>query len=30
MSTSFREITINGLWKNNPGLVQLLAGINLL
>lgn len=25
MSTSFREITINGLWKNNPGLVQLLG-----
>ena len=25
MSTSFRDITINGLWKNNPGLVQLLG-----
>lgn len=25
MSTSFREISINGLWKNNPGLVQLLG-----
>ncbi len=23
--TSFREIAINGLWKNNPGLVQLLG-----
>ncbi|HKM37779.1 MAG TPA: electron transport complex subunit E [Thiopseudomonas sp.] len=25
MNPSFREITINGLWKNNPGLVQLLG-----
>jgi len=25
MSASFREISINGLWKNNPGLVQLLG-----
>lgn len=25
MSSSFREISINGLWKNNPGLVQLLG-----
>ena len=25
MTTSFRDITINGLWKNNPGLVQLLG-----
>ncbi len=25
MSVSFREISINGLWKNNPGLVQLLG-----
>lgn len=25
MNTSLREITINGLWKNNPGLVQLLG-----
>lgn len=25
MSTSYREITLNGLWKNNPGLVQLLG-----
>lgn len=25
MSPSYREITINGLWKNNPGLVQLLG-----
>lgn len=25
MSTSYRDITINGLWKNNPGLVQLLG-----
>ena len=25
MSPSFREITVNGLWKNNPGLVQLLG-----
>lgn len=25
MSPSFRDITINGLWKNNPGLVQLLG-----
>lgn len=25
MSPSFREISINGLWKNNPGLVQLLG-----
>ncbi len=23
--TSYREITVNGLWKNNPGLVQLLG-----
>ncbi|MEX6503179.1 electron transport complex subunit E [Pseudomonas zhanjiangensis] len=23
--TSYREITLNGLWKNNPGLVQLLG-----
>ncbi len=25
MSPSFRDITVNGLWKNNPGLVQLLG-----
>ena len=25
MNPSFRDITINGLWKNNPGLVQLLG-----
>src|SRR5690554_3308001 len=25
MTPSFREITLNGLWKNNPGLVQLLG-----
>lgn len=25
MSASYREITLNGLWKNNPGLVQLLG-----
>ena len=25
MNQSFRDITINGLWKNNPGLVQLLG-----
>lgn len=25
MSTSYKELTINGLWKNNPGLVQLLG-----
>lgn len=25
MSPSYREIAINGLWKNNPGLVQLLG-----
>lgn len=25
MSSSFREISVNGLWKNNPGLVQLLG-----
>lgn len=25
MTPSFRDITINGLWKNNPGLVQLLG-----
>ena len=25
MSVSYRELTINGLWKNNPGLVQLLG-----
>lgn len=25
MNPSFREISINGLWKNNPGLVQLLG-----
>lgn len=25
MSSSYREISINGLWKNNPGLVQLLG-----
>ena len=25
MSPPYREITINGLWKNNPGLVQLLG-----
>lgn len=25
MNTSFRDITVNGLWKNNPGLVQLLG-----
>ncbi|SEK64739.1 electron transport complex protein RnfE [Atopomonas hussainii] len=24
-NTSFRDITVNGLWKNNPGLVQLLG-----
>ena len=22
---AYREITLNGLWKNNPGLVQLLG-----
>ena len=25
MSQSYREIAVNGLWKNNPGLVQLLG-----
>lgn len=25
MSVNYRELTINGLWKNNPGLVQLLG-----
>lgn len=25
MSTNYKELTINGLWKNNPGLVQLLG-----
>lgn len=25
MSTSYRDITLNGLWKNNPALVQLLG-----
>ncbi len=25
MSQSYREIAINGLWKNNPGLIQLLG-----
>ncbi|MFT0213790.1 electron transport complex subunit E [Pseudomonas sp. F1_0610] len=25
MSVSYKELTINGLWKNNPGLVQLLG-----
>lgn len=25
MSTRYRDITVNGLWKNNPGLVQLLG-----
>lgn len=25
MSISYKELTINGLWKNNPGLVQLLG-----
>jgi len=25
MSPSYREIAVNGLWKNNPGLVQLLG-----
>lgn len=24
-SPSYREITLNGLWKNNPALVQLLG-----
>lgn len=23
--TSYREISLNGLWKNNPALVQLLG-----
>lgn len=25
MSTSYKTLTVNGLWKNNPGLVQLLG-----
>ena len=25
MSNSYKELTLNGLWKNNPGLVQLLG-----
>ena len=25
MATNYRELTINGLWKNNPALVQLLG-----
>lgn len=25
MSTNYKELTFNGLWKNNPGLVQLLG-----
>lgn len=25
MSVNYRELTLNGLWKNNPGLVQLLG-----
>lgn len=25
MNTSYKELTLNGLWKNNPGLVQLLG-----
>jgi len=25
MSTNYREITVNGLWKNNPAIVQLLG-----
>ena len=24
-STSYRQLTLNGLWKNNPALVQLLG-----
>ena len=24
-STSYRQLTVNGLWKNNPALVQLLG-----
>ena len=26
-STSYRQLTLNGLWKNNPALVQLLGTV---
>ena len=26
-STSYRQLTLNGLWKNNPALVQLLGPV---